>query len=62
MKRIAIAGLAGAVVLFVWSSISWMLIPWHVMEKLPGEEGIRQMRAVKYALDPHGILGPENIF
>ena len=42
MKRIAIAGLAGAVVLFIWSSISWMLIPWHLMDKLPGEEGIRQ--------------------
>ncbi len=42
MKRIAIAGLAGAVVLFVWSSISWMVIPWHRMDKLPGEEGIRQ--------------------
>ena len=42
MKRIAIAGLAGAVVLFIWSSISWMLIPWHLMDKFPGEEGIRQ--------------------
>ncbi len=42
MKRIAIAGAAGAVVLFIWSSISWMLIPWHQMDKLPGEEGIRQ--------------------
>ncbi len=42
MKRIAIAGLAGAVVLFIWSSISWTLIPWHTMDKFPGEEGIRQ--------------------
>ncbi len=42
MKRIVIAGVAGAVVLFIWSSISWMLIPWHLMDKLPGEEGIRQ--------------------
>lgn len=42
MKRIAIAALAGAVVLFVWSSVSWLVIPWHVMEKLPGEEGLRQ--------------------
>ncbi len=42
MKRIVIAGVAGAVVLFIWSSISWMLIPWHLMNKLPGEEGIRQ--------------------
>ena len=42
MKRLAIAGLAGAVVLFIWSSISWTLIPWHTMDKFPGEEGIRQ--------------------
>lgn len=42
MKRLAIAAAAGAVVLFVWSSISWMLIPWHRMDKFPGEEGIRQ--------------------
>ncbi len=42
MKRILIAGVAGAIVLFVWSSISWMLIPWHRMEKLPAEASIAQ--------------------
>ena len=42
MKRILIAGGAGAIVLFVWSSISWMLIPWHVMGKLPAEASIAQ--------------------
>ena len=42
MKRLAIAGAAGAVVLFIWSSISWTLIPWHLMDKFPGEMGIRQ--------------------
>ncbi len=42
IKRLAIAGAAGAVVLFIWSSISWTLIPWHLMDKFPGEMGIRQ--------------------
>jgi len=42
MKRILIAGVAGAIVLFVWSSISWMVIPWHRMEKLPAEASIAQ--------------------
>ncbi len=42
MKRILIAGVAGAIVLFVWSSISWMIIPWHRMEKLPAEASIAQ--------------------
>ncbi len=42
MKHIVIAGVAGAIVLFIWSSISWMAIPWHLMEKFPGEAGIRQ--------------------
>ncbi len=42
MKRILIAAAAGAIVLFVWSSISWMLIPWHRMEKLPAEASIAQ--------------------
>ncbi len=42
MKRILIAAVAGAIVLFVWSSISWMLIPWHLMGKLPGEASIAQ--------------------
>lgn len=42
MKRILIAGVAGAIVLFVWSSISRMVIPWHRMEKLPAEASIAQ--------------------
>ncbi len=42
MKRILIAGVAGAIVLFVWSSISWMIIPWHRMGKLPAEASIAQ--------------------
>jgi hypothetical protein len=29
MKNIVLAGVAGAVVLFIWSSLSWMILPWH---------------------------------
>lgn len=53
MKRLAIAAAAGAVVLLVWSSISWMLIPWHRMGKFPGEEGIRQ--TLKLTKAPRGV-------
>ena len=42
MKRIAIAGTAGAVVLFVWSLLSTMVIPWHRIGKLPSETAIAQ--------------------
>ncbi len=72
MKRIAIAGLAGAVVLFIWSTISWTLIPWHRMDKLPGEEGIRQtlklteaergvywIPGVDYSIDKAQLTGAE---
>ncbi len=42
MKRIVIAGAAGAVVLFVWSTLSTMVIPWHRIGKLPSETAIAQ--------------------
>ena len=29
MKSILTAGVAGGVVLFVWSAVSWMVLPWH---------------------------------
>ena len=72
MKRILIAGGAGAIVLFVWSSISWMLIPWHVMGKLPAEASIAQsfkdadiakgvywMPAMDPTIDMDALTGPE---
>ena len=42
MKRIVIAGAAGAVVLFVWSILSTTVIPWHRIGKLPSEAAITQ--------------------
>lgn len=29
MKKLIIGGLAGAVILFFWGMLSWMMIPWH---------------------------------
>ena len=29
MKNVFLAGIAGAIVLFIWSSISWMVLSWH---------------------------------
>lgn len=30
-KKLLLASLAGAVILFVWQAVSWMLLPWHTM-------------------------------
>ena len=38
--KIVIGAGVGAVVLFVWSFASWMIIPWHRMEKLPNEQQV----------------------
>ncbi len=42
MVRIALAGLIGAVVLMVWSSVSWMTIPWHQPGELPQQERVTE--------------------
>ena len=47
MKKIIIPSLLAAVVIFVWSSISWMLIGWHMVDikNLPDESVVQQMDA-----------------
>lgn len=42
MKRIILAGILGAVAVYIWSSISWMAIPWHdaVMGNLANEDSV----------------------
>jgi hypothetical protein len=42
MKRIGIAAVVGGIVLFVWAFISWMFIPWHMINGLPDEQGVAQ--------------------
>jgi len=72
MKRILIAGVAGAIVLFVWSSISWMVIPWHRMEKLPAEAAVAQtlrvantekgvywLPGIDFSIDQSALTGAE---
>src|SRR5687768_14496902 len=31
INRVLVGGIAGGVVLFFWSFVSWMLLPWHNM-------------------------------
>ena len=47
MKKIIIPSLLAAVVIFVWSSISWMVIGWHMIDifNLPDESVVQQMDA-----------------
>ena len=52
MKRIVIAGVAGGIVLFIWGFVSWMFIPWHQLEKMPGEAQVAQ--AMRDAEIPSG--------
>ena len=40
MKRKLIAAVIGGVVLFVWGMVSFMALPWHQMQTLPGERDI----------------------
>lgn len=30
-KTCTIGGLAGGIILFIWSAVSWMVLPWHMM-------------------------------
>ena len=53
MKRILIGGVAGGIVLFVWGLVSWMTLPWHQMEMLPGQEAIAQ--SMRDAEVPSGV-------
>ncbi len=43
-KALLLGGLLGGLVLFVWGSISWMVLPWHMMtfEKFKDEATIAQ--------------------
>lgn len=45
MKRIVLAGLAGAVVYFVWQMLAWMLLPIHgpTVGPLPNEDPVRDL-------------------
>lgn len=39
MKNVLLTSLAGGLVLYVWSFVSWMALPWHDIREIPkGEE------------------------
>ncbi|MHC4106874.1 MAG: hypothetical protein ACYSTY_02190 [Planctomycetota bacterium] len=59
MVRIGLAGLIGAVVLMVWSSVSWMIIPWHQPDVLPRQERI--MDALRDSGAESGIYWMPNV-
>jgi len=42
MKRILVAGLLGALVIYIWGWISWTMLPWHnsTMPDLPNEDAV----------------------
>lgn len=43
-KSLILGGLLGGLPLFVWGSISWMVLPWHLMtlEKFKDEATVAQ--------------------
>ena len=59
MKRIVIAGVVGGVVLFMWGFVSWMFIPWHQLQQLPGESRIAE--AMRDAEVPSGAYFMPNV-
>ena len=54
-RQIFIAGLLGGLAIFVWSSISWMALPWHsaTISNLPAGEQIAQL--LKESGSPSGV-------
>jgi hypothetical protein len=42
MVRFVIASVIGGIVLFVWAYVSWMFIPWHMINGLPREQKVAQ--------------------
>jgi hypothetical protein len=42
MLRIIIAAIVGGLILFVWSFVSWVYIPWHMINGLPNEQIVKR--------------------
>jgi len=53
MKRILIATFTGAAIAFLWSFISWQLLPWHQMESFKDEAAFAE--SVKANAPAHGL-------
>ena len=55
MKQVLIASLLGAIVMFIWGMLSWMVIPWHdaVLHRLPIDETM--MDAMRTKIPESGV-------
>ncbi len=44
MKKILIGGVLGGLVFFVWTALSWMVLPWHMaaLERFTNEDAVLQ--------------------
>lgn len=40
MKNLLLTSLVGGLVLYVWSFVSWMAIPWHDVREMPGGDEV----------------------
>lgn len=62
MVRVLVGALLGGAVLFVWSAVSWMLIPWHDVGAMSREDSI--VRALSTSGTERGVYWipgpPEN--
>ncbi len=55
MKKILIGGIAGGVVLFIWSFLTWVILPLHEpsLHKIPNEDAA--ISALQSNLDEHAV-------
>jgi hypothetical protein len=54
-KQIAIGAIVGGVILFVWSAISWMALPWHMMTMTPFKDDHAVAQAIVANTDRSGV-------
>lgn len=49
-KQLVLGSIFGAIVLFVWSAIAWMLIPWpgDPLRSFTNEEAVTQVITANY--------------
>jgi hypothetical protein len=55
VKNIVVTGVAGAIVLFIWSSISWMVLPWHQKTLHQFKDGAMLAAVLKANVDQSGV-------
>ncbi|MFI4937828.1 MAG: hypothetical protein ACHQJ6_04880 [Candidatus Berkiellales bacterium] len=62
MKKCLGAPLAGAIVAFIWASISWMVLPWHNLDmKSFKDDGVAITQAIQHEATESGIYTIPNM-